>query len=152
MAMSIDVTTEQNGETRWVVADRIRFLGGPAGSNLEMVEVEVPAGSGTPPHSHASPELFYVIEGEITIRHFAANRPPAAVVAGPGTSVRIGRNAPHNYVNESGKPARMLVLIEPSMTAFFREIGTAEPQAQPYFARIGAAMQRHGIKALEMVP
>ncbi|PSJ62709.1 cupin domain-containing protein [Pseudaminobacter soli (ex Li et al. 2025)] len=150
--MSIDVTTTQNGETRWVVADRIRFLGGLAGSNLELVEVEVPPGSGTPPHSHASPELFYVIDGEITIRHFATDRPPTTVAAGAGTSVRIERNAPHNYMNESGKPARMLVLIEPSMTAFFREIGTAEPQVQPDFARIGAAMQRHGIQPLEMVP
>jgi quercetin dioxygenase-like cupin family protein len=150
--MSIDITTTQNGETCWVVADRIRFLGGLAGSNLEPVEVEVPAGSGTPPHSHASPELFYVIAGEITIRHFAADRPPTTVAAGAGTSVRIGRDAPHNYVNEGDKPARMLVLIERSMTAFFREIGTAEPQTQPDFARIGAAMQRHGIETLEMVP
>lgn len=150
--MNIDVTTPQNGETLWVVADRIRFLGGVAGANLELIEVELPPGSGTPPHSHASPELFYVIDGEVSIRHFAAGRPPATIAATAGTSVRIARNAPHNYVNESGKPARMLVLVEPSMTAFFREIGTAEPQAQPDFARIGAAMQRHGIHALEFVP
>ena len=150
--MSIDVTTAQNGETRWVVADRVRFLGGLAGSNLELVEVEVPPGSGTPPHSHASPELFYVIDGEITIRHFAADRPPTMISAAAGTSVRIERNAPHNYMNESGKPARMLVVVEPSMTAFFREIGTTEPQAQPDFGRIGAAMQRHGIHALELAP
>lgn len=38
------------------------------------------------------------------------------------------------------------------MTAFFREIGTAEPQAQPDFARIGAAMQLHGIQTLALVP
>lgn len=148
--MSISVTTMQQGETRWVVADRIRFLGGLAGSNLELLEVEVPPGSGTPPHSHASPELFYVIDGEVTIRHFAAGKPPTTVSAGAGTSVRIDSHAPHNYMNESGKPARMLVLIEPSMTAFFREIGTAEPQTAPDFARIGAAMQRHGIEALQM--
>jgi quercetin dioxygenase-like cupin family protein len=148
--MSIDVTTTHEGETRWVVADRIRFLGGLAGSNLELVEVEVPPGSGTPPHSHASPELFYVIDGEITIRYFAADAPPTMILAGAGTSVRIERHAPHNYMNESGKPARMLVIVEPSMTAFFREIGTTEPQAQPDFARIGAAMQRHGIHALEL--
>ena len=74
--MSIQVTSAQDGETRWVVADRIRFLGGPAGANLELVEVEIPPGSGTPPHSHASPELFYILDGEITIRHFAAGKPP----------------------------------------------------------------------------
>lgn len=148
--MSIQVTSAQDGETRWVVADRIRFLGGPAGANLELVEVEIPPGSGTPPHSHASPELFYVLDGVITIRHFAIGKPPAVVAAHAGTSVRVDGHTPHNYVNESGKPARMLVLLEPSMTAFFREIGTAEPQTTPDFARIGAAMQRHGIEALQM--
>lgn len=148
--MSIQVTSAQDGEARWVVADRIRFLGGPAGANLELVEVEIPPGSGTPPHSHASPELFYILDGEITIRHFAASKPPEVVAARAGTSVRIDGHAPHNYVNESDRSARMLVLVEPSMTAFFREIGTAEPQAAPDFARIGAAMQRHGIEALQM--
>lgn len=148
--MSINVTTMQEGETRWVVADRVRFLGGLAGANLELLEVEIPPGSGTPPHSHASPELFYVIDGEITIRHFAAGKPPVTVAANAGTSVRIDGNAPHNYMNESDKTARMLVLVEPSMTAFFREVGTREPQREPDFARIGAAMQRHGIEALQM--
>ncbi|MCB4769643.1 cupin domain-containing protein [Ancylobacter sp. Lp-2] len=146
--MSMQVTTAQDGETRWVVADRIRFLGGLAGANLELVEVEIPPGSGTPPHSHASPELFYVLDGEVTIRHFPVGQAPRTVTAGVGTSVRIDGCAPHNYFNESCKPARMLVLLEPSMTAFFREIGTAEPQAAPDFARIGIAMQRHGIEVL----
>ncbi|WP_134495241.1 cupin domain-containing protein [Microvirga pakistanensis] len=148
--MKIDVTTPGDGETLWVVADRIRFLGGLAGSNLELIEVEVPPGSGTPPHSHASPELIYVIEGELTVRHFATGVPPEVTVAGPGTSVRVDPRAPHNYSNDGVDPVRMLVLIEPSMIAFFRDIGTAEPPAQPDFARIGAAMQRHGIKTPTM--
>jgi hypothetical protein len=43
-----------------------------------------------------------------------------------------------------------MVLIEPSMVDFFRDIGTVEPQAEPDFARIGAAMARHGIEVLTM--
>lgn len=148
--MSINVTTPHEGETRWVVADRVRFLGGLAGANLELLEVEIPPGSGTPPHRHASAELFYVVDGEITIRHFPAGKQPVTIVAKAGTSVRIDGNAPHNYMNESGKSARMLVLVEPSMTAFFREIGTPAPQGEPDFGRIGAAMQRHGIEAIQM--
>ena len=141
--MKIDDTTPNDGQTLWVVADRIRFLGGLAGSNPELIEVEIPPGSGTPPHSHASPELIYVIDGELTVRQFAAGGPPEVTIAGPGTSVRIGPRAPHNYSNDSGHPVRMLVLIEASMVAIFRDIGTAEPQV-PDFARIGAAMQHHG--------
>ncbi|MDX8465607.1 cupin domain-containing protein [Mesorhizobium sp. VK23B] len=146
--MNFNVTTPEAAQTLWVVADRIRLLGGIADSSLELIEVEVPPGSGTPPHSHASPELFYVLEGTLTVRHFGTGGPPEVTVAGPGTSVRIGPRAPHNYSNDSGRPVRMLVLVEPSMIAFFRDIGTVEPQAQPDFARIGAAMQRHGIEAL----
>ncbi|RWM06359.1 MAG: cupin domain-containing protein [Mesorhizobium sp.] len=146
--MTFNVITPEAAQTLWVVADRIRLLGGIADSSLELIEVEVPPGSGTPPHSHASPELFYVLEGALAVRHFGAGGPPEVTVAGPGTSVRIGPKAPHNYSNDSDRPVRMLVLVEPSMIAFFRDIGTVEPQAQPDFARIGAAMQRHGIEAL----
>jgi len=148
--MQIDVNIPNNGEILWVVADRVRFLGGLSGSNLELIEVEVPPGSGTPPHTHASPEMFYVLDGELTVRHFAAGGPPRATVAGPGTAIRIEPMAAHNYSNDSRGPVRMLVLIEQSMITFFRDIGTVEPQAEPDFAQIGAAMQRHGIEVLSM--
>ncbi len=148
--MKIDVTTPGSDDTLWVVADRIRFLGGLPGSGLELIEVEAPAGSGTPPHSHASPELLYIVEGELTVRDFGAGAAPVVTVAGPGTALRIASGLPHNYSNDSGRPVRMLVLIEASMIAFFRDIGTIEPEAQPDFARIGAAMQRHGIEVLAM--
>jgi quercetin dioxygenase-like cupin family protein len=121
------------------------------GSAAELVDIEVPAGSGTPPHTHRSPELFYIQEGELTLREFGPALPPKVIRATAGTSVRIPSMVPHNYVNESGKPVRMLVMLEPSMIAFFREIGSVErPQGTPDFARIGAAMARHGIEALAM--
>jgi quercetin dioxygenase-like cupin family protein len=148
--MQIDVNIPNNGEILWVVADRVRFLGGLPGSNLELIEVEVPPGSGTPPHTHASPEMFYVLDGELTVHHFPAGGPPKATVAGPGTTIRIEPMAAHNYSNDSRGPVRMLVLIERSMITFFRDIGTVEPQAELDFAQIGAAMQRHGIEVLSM--
>lgn len=149
--MTIEVTTPADADGLWVVADRIRFLGGIPGSPLELLDIEVTPGSGTPPHTHESPELFYILEGELTVREFGPGMPPKVIRAGAGTSVRIPPMAPHNYVNESGKSVRMLVLLEPSMTAFFREIGSKErPQGAPDFARIGAAMERHGIEALAM--
>jgi quercetin dioxygenase-like cupin family protein len=141
--------TPSNADCRWVVADKIRFLGNLPGSPVELLDIEVPAGSGTPPHMHESAELFYVLEGELTLRQFGPGTPPVATKAGPGTSVRIPSRVPHNYVNESGKPVRMLVMLDASMVAFFRDIGSAEPASgAPDFARIGAAMQKHGIEAL----
>lgn len=147
--MTLDVNHPSNADCRWVVADKIRFLGNLPGSSIELLDIEVPAGSGTPPHTHESAELFYVLEGELTLRQFGSETPPVVIHAGPGTSVRIPSRVPHNYVNESGKPVRMLVMLEASMVAFFRDIGSAEPaHGVPDFARIGAAMQRHGIEAL----
>lgn len=44
--MKTDVMRPESGDSLWVVADRIRFLGGLPGLDLELVEVEVPAGPG----------------------------------------------------------------------------------------------------------
>ncbi|WP_206078439.1 cupin domain-containing protein [Poseidonocella sp. HB161398] len=143
------MTAPQDGEAVWVAADRIRFLGGLPGTGAELVEVEVPPGSGTPPHSHASAELFYILEGALTLRQFpAGDEPPVTIQAGPGCTLRIAPWQPHGYANESGAPVRMLVLLEPGMTAFFRDIGMPAPEARPDIARIGAAMDRHGIAML----
>ncbi len=147
--MTLEVTTASTADYLWVVADRIRFLGGVPGSDMELLDVEVPPGSGTPPHVHESPELFYVLEGEMTVRQFAPDLPPQVVKAGPGTSVRVSPRVPHNYTNESDRPVRMLVMLAPSMIAFFRDIGSVErPQGGPDFAGISAAMDRHGVEAL----
>lgn len=147
--MTIEANPPSNADCRWVVADKIRFLGNLPGSSIELLDIEVPAGSGTPPHTHESAELFYVLEGELTLRQFSAETSPVLIHAGPGTSVKIPSRVPHNYVNESGKPVRMLVMLEASMVAFFRDIGSTEPvSGMPDFARIGAAMERHGIEAL----
>jgi quercetin dioxygenase-like cupin family protein len=149
--MNIEMTTANNAEYLWVVADRIRFLGGVPGSDLELLDIEVPPGSGTPPHIHESPELFYILEGDLTVRQFGAGLLQQVSKAGPGTSVRVPSRVPHNYSNESDKPIRMLVMLAPSMIAFFRDIGSVDrPQGTPDFARIGAAMDRHGIEALAM--
>ncbi|MGV8986099.1 MAG: cupin domain-containing protein [Cypionkella sp.] len=148
--MKIEVTKPADADHLWVVADRIRFCGGLAGSDLELLEVEVPPGSGTPPHSHASAEMFYVLEGTLTVGSFAQGAPPVFTEAGKGSTVRIDSRAPHNYSNAGNQPVRMLVLIEAAMVAFFRDIGAAEPQSQPNFERIGAAMQRHGVEMAAM--
>lgn len=150
--MNTEMTTPDSDSTLWVVADRVRFLGGLPGSHLELIEVEVPPGSGVPPHTHASPEMFYMVEGELTVCQLAADGPPTEMIAGPGSVIRIASMAVHGYSNNSHAPVRMLVLTERAMTDFFRDIGTAEPQAEPDFPRLAAAMQRHGVEMLPPQP
>jgi quercetin dioxygenase-like cupin family protein len=144
--MKVEVIKQAEAEDVWVVGDHIRFRGGLAGSDLQMIEVEVPVGSGTPPHRHASAEMFYVIDGTLTVGCFPEAGAPTMVEAGKGSTIRIESWAAHNYSNTGDKPVQMLVMIEPSMIAFFKDVGTAEPQSQPDFGRIGAAMQAHGIE------
>lgn len=147
--MKMEVNTPANADYTWVIADKIRFLGGIPGSSIELLDIEVPQGSGTPPHTHEAAELMYILEGELTVRQFGPELPPVVTQAGPGTAVKIPSRVPHNYVNEGSKPVRMLVMLEASMVAFFRDVGSAErPTGAPDFARIGAAMERHGIEAL----
>jgi uncharacterized cupin superfamily protein len=123
------------------------------GTDLKLVEVEVPPGSGSPPHRHASPETFRILEGEVTFGLFAQGQAPEQVVTGPGAVVRVAAWAGHNYVNMGPTPARMLVILDDRMIGFFEDLGTATtPEAgPPSEAEIGAIMaacQKHGIEVL----
>ncbi|PWS38019.1 cupin domain-containing protein [Falsiroseomonas bella] len=134
-------------ESLYVMGDRLRFAGALPPGDVVLLEVEVPPGSGTPLHRHASPELFRVLEGEVT---FATGEGSRVAVAGDVLSV--ASDAPHGYANPSTAPARMLVVLDRAMAAFFREIGSPAPMDGPPgpedFARIGAACARHGITLL----
>jgi quercetin dioxygenase-like cupin family protein len=137
----------------YVVRDRIRFFGPVEGSDLKLLEVEIPPGSGSPPHRHASPETFRILEGEITFGLFEPGRPPEQVVAGSGAVLRLKSWQGHNYTNMGRTTARMLVIVDDSMIDFFEDLGTeATPEAgPPSDAEIGAIMaacQRHGIEVL----
>ncbi len=144
--MTVHIPAE-HVETLWVVRDRLRILGHLPATDSHLIEVEVPPGSGTPPHVHASPELFWVLSGSMTFRTFASGVPDT-VTSGPGGTIRIESRVPHNYSNDSDSPARMAVLIDGAMLAFFRDVGRFAPlplDETPDFAAIGAAMHRHGI-------
>jgi quercetin dioxygenase-like cupin family protein len=151
------ILTPDTAPALYVVRDRICFYGPVPGSDLKLVEVEVPPGSGTPPHRHASPETFRILEGEITFGLFAQDRAPEQVAAGPGAVVRVESWAAHNYVNAGAVTARMLVLLEDSMIGFFEDLGSSiAPQAGPpceaEINAILAACGRHGIEVLAGPP
>lgn len=149
---SIGLTTPDAAEAVWVVRDRISFMGEISGQGLAVVDVEVPPGSGSPPHRHASIEIFRVSEGEITFGVFGSG-PPQQITARPGDIVTVPSQAAHNYVNQSGARARMTVVLEQQMTAFFRDLGRREapapgPPNEAEIAEIMATCDRHGIEVL----
>ncbi|HEY0863304.1 MAG TPA: cupin domain-containing protein [Lacunisphaera sp.] len=156
MSATITLFTPAQAETVWVVRDRIRFMGEVPGTDLAIVEVEVPPGSGTPPHRHASPEVFRVLTGEMTFGLFEPG-PPREVSAGAGAVVTVPPNVPHNYRNAGSVTATMLVVVDRSMAAFFRDLGRQEvpaggPPAEAEIAAVLAACARHGITLLPGAP
>ena len=145
--MTITITPLSRIETHWVVTDHLRFLGQLPGTANHLIEVEAPPGSGTPPHTHASPELFSVVEGQLTVRSFGPEG-ATTIRLNPGESAAVSSMTPHNYANEGDTPVRFLVMLDDSMIAFFREVGRDSPLAageQPDFPALAAAMARHGI-------
>jgi quercetin dioxygenase-like cupin family protein len=148
--------TREAAPSLWVVRDRLTFHGPIEGSDLSLVEVEIPPGSGTPPHTHASPETFHVLSGEVTFTVFDGPA-PRQVTGTPGATVAIASRVPHNYANASGRPATMLVMLDDSMVACFQDLGRREapPMGPPSEAEIGAVMdacRRHGIEVMAGAP
>lgn len=152
-AKTANVTRPSDAPSVWVIGDQVRFMGDVDGTNLSVVDVTVMPRSGTPPHRHASPEIFHVTEGEVTFGIFG-DGPPRMITAGVGTVVTVPSWLGHNYSNQSGKPARFVAVLENEMVAFFKDVGSEVmpplgPPSDEQVSQIVAACQRHGIQMLK---
>ncbi|MET8525466.1 cupin domain-containing protein [Micromonospora sp. NPDC005172] len=84
-----------------------------------LIEMRVPDGGGPPPHRHDFEEMFTVLEGEIEFTFRGEKH-----AAGAGSTVNIPANAPHNFRNVSGAPARMLCMCTPAgQDEYFTRVG-----------------------------
>jgi len=126
MSSTVHVTHPQDAKSLWVLGDEVKFMGKLEGSDLHVLDVTVPPGSGTPPHTHRSVEIFHVTEGEVTFGFFESN-PPRFVVGRPGTVVTVPSNVGHNYQNTGSSPAKMTSIIETQMVDFFNDVGSSVP-------------------------
>ncbi len=96
-----------------------------------LIDMYVAPGGGPPPHRHDFEEMFTLLEGELAFSF----RGETTVVRA-GETVNVPANAPHSFVNTSGRPARMLCMCAPAgLDAFFLAVGdpvasrTAPPPA-----------------------
>lgn len=152
MKTSINITKFEEAETLWVVRDRVRFMGQVDGTDLCVLEVEVPPGSGTPPHRHESVEIFRILNGALTFGRFDQGQPDY-ISAGPGTVITVPSQAPHHYVNRGTEDVLMLVVVQRSLVEFFRELARQEappggPPNEAELAGVMAACARHSIGIL----
>ncbi len=85
-----------------------------------LIDMRVPDGGGPPPHRHDFEEMFTVLEGEIEFTFRGEKHTVRA-----GSTVNVPANAPHNFRNASGAPARMLCMCTPAgQDEYFTRIGT----------------------------
>jgi uncharacterized RmlC-like cupin family protein len=96
-----------------------------------MMRGTIPPGVCVPLHSHAEPETFVVISGELY--GFAPSAEGAGWVRmGPGKVFHVPGEAKHAFRNRSPEPAVTIVVSTARMVRFFREIGTpVGPGATP---------------------
>jgi quercetin dioxygenase-like cupin family protein len=84
-----------------------------------LIDMLVPPGGGPPPHRHDFEEMFTLLEGEVEFIFRGAKSSLRA-----GETVNIPANAPHQFHNLTGRPARLLCLCSPAgQDEFFKAVG-----------------------------
>lgn len=119
------------GEYVSVVGDTYRILvsGSDTDGAFAQIDMLIPPGGGPGPHAHADfDESFYVIDGEIEVKHESGS-----FIAAKGAFVNIPKGGTvHCFKNKSDKTAHLLCTVTPAgLEEFFREIG--EPVSQGEF-------------------
>ena len=91
-----------------------------------MFESELPPESaGPPPHIHDDyDEAFYILDGRIKFRVGSDQQE-----CGAGAVVFVPRNVVHSFVNESDRPARMLIVLTPEGLRLVESLGSTGPDA-----------------------
>ncbi len=105
--------------------DEYAFLitGDESNGQYFAMEAVVPPGAGPPPHVQTrEEEAFYVLEGEVV---FWADG--ERVVGNRGTFLHVPRGVPHNFLNESEAPARLLIWFGPAGIETMMEKMAADP-------------------------
>jgi len=114
-----------------------------------LISMIIPPGGGPPPHRHDFEESFTMLEGEIE----ATFRGQKSVVRA-GETVNIPANAPHSFVNSSGKTIKLLCICSPAgQDEYFQLVGipldgsaAASPKPDP------AAQAASRARAVELAP
>lgn len=132
---------------------RFKARGADTGNAYSLVEVTTAPGAGTPPHTQKDDdEAFFVLEGRYDFMHEGRQ-----IVGVPGTFVFVARGEAHAFQNNSGAPARMLIINSPGglHEQFFMEAGDPvaadagfPAPAAPDMPRLMAAANRFGISFL----
>jgi quercetin dioxygenase-like cupin family protein len=88
-----------------------------------LIDMEIPAGGGPPPHRHDFEEMFHVLRGEVevTLRSTTSR-------AKVGETVNVPANVPHAFRNPTDGAIRLLCLAAPGgLDEYFASFGDEVP-------------------------
>lgn len=135
----------------FVLGERIERRLRIRGRWLNLFDVTVPPGSRTPRHAHASPEVFRILEGSLTIWRLTDSG-PEEIEADAGDIVTIPPFMVHGYANRGTVPAVFSAVVDRDMAEFIEAEGATEPpKTSPSvetIARMTAAANAYGITIL----
>ncbi|RUM26294.1 cupin domain-containing protein [Rhizobium vallis] len=135
----------------FVLGDRVERRLRISGTWLNIFDVTVPSGSRTPKHAHASPEVFRILEGSLTIWRLTDNG-PEEIEASAGDIVTIPPFVVHGYANRGDVPAVFSAVVDLEMAEFIEAEGATEPPktspSTETIARMTAAANAYGITIL----
>ncbi len=101
-----------------------QFLVAPSDTSgaFGIMRAVVPPSIAIPLHSHADPEVFFVLEGGLDVLQY--DRGAARwLTAGAGDVICVPGSARHAIRNSSPSPTTILLATTPNIYEFFRELG-----------------------------
>src|ERR1700751_3317030 len=145
-------------QTFIVLGVLLQFLSTPEQINdqISVMRGTVPSGAVIPLHSHADPEIFYVLNGSLEV--FQAEGPSAGWrTVNAGEVVSIPGNVRHALRNTSHSPITSIIVSKQELYSLFRELARPfDPvQASPTANSGGdtAALQRRReVRILAWIP
>jgi mannose-6-phosphate isomerase-like protein (cupin superfamily) len=92
----------------WIIHSTAKETNG----QYSLIEQWMPEGSGPPPHVHNIEEIFFMIEGEMTV-HIGEGENEKILIIGPGCVGNVPRNTVHWFRTTKG-PCRVLNFYTPA--------------------------------------
>jgi quercetin dioxygenase-like cupin family protein len=119
-------------ETIEVLGPTIQFLSTPEPDDNApcVMRGTIPPGGVVPLHSHADPETFLAVSGEVEgLSHSYDGF--SWVRVRPGDVFHVPGGAMHGFRNRSAQPAVSLIVSTMKIGRFFREVATSSTAAGP---------------------
>ncbi len=140
----MSIVSAGSGEALTVLGDRLMIALRSADSphRMAVMQVEVPAGSGVPPHRHeVEEEAYYILEG--TLAMLVDGR---EVDLRSGDFVHVPPGAVHGYRNAGQAPVKFLAwTVGGPIDEFFVAMSREVRRMPDDLPAMGALMQRFGV-------